>query len=93
MVEYSSIMSQILHYLSDQNDSVTSNLNEREQGKKLLNELIKSINNQWVSVGWVLMIHFSTLTLQMKNMLFYNAICFMGIVCLKLIMYCRFMDT
>jgi hypothetical protein len=85
MIEYSNIMNQILHYLSDHNDSVTENPKDRRQAQNLLEELIKSVNNQWVSVAWVLMIHFATLSLQLKNVLFYNAVCFMGIVWLKLV--------
>lgn len=82
-----------MHYLSETNDSVTENPKDRKDAKGLLAELTRSVNNQWVSVAWVLMIHFATLTLEMKNMLFYNALCFMGIVCVKLFQYCRFMDS
>lgn len=72
---------------------MTESAKDRSDAKGLLAELIRAVNNQWVSIAWVLMIHFATLTFEMKNMLFYNTICFMGIVCVKLVQYCRFMDS
>lgn len=96
MVEYSSIMALILEYLKSQTKGTsapTSAVAQKSTQQVLLDEMINSLNNKWITLIWFTLIHLAGLTFIPKNVLMLDAVIFMGMIALKLNQYCRFMDS
>jgi hypothetical protein len=95
------MMAKILEYLnslsrgpnkSDIGEDIVSKKDESMQ-QVLLHELIKSLNKKWVTAFWEVLIHFAVMTYNPIHIQFCIAMIFMSMVAVKLVVYCRFMDS
>ena len=94
MVEYSSIMANILAYVSSKTGGSNSGNEKREKLQRgLIQELNGKLNTMWSSLMWVALIHCAMLTFDAGNMLFWNFVIFTAMIGHKLFIYCRFMDS
>lgn len=99
MLEYSNIMAKILDYLnnlsrgSSSNSDDSSNKKDQSLQQVLLDELVVKLNNRFVTVIWVVLIHAAMLTFKVSHIGLINSLIFMAMVGVKLYVYCRFMDS
>jgi hypothetical protein len=98
MLEFSTMMHKILEYVNSltrgpaKYDDMASKKDESLQ-QVLINELISKVNKKWVTAFWQVSIHVAIMAFNSIHTQVLIAHIFMGMVGVKLFVYCRFMDS